>query len=139
MLTTRKGGDYIHTMPQSAFGNYLREKRIKNKMTLRAFCNRYGFDPAYISRLENSRLKPPSKEKLTVIADALGFVRNSVERVKFFDLAHLARSEYPNDIKNNADDALSLLPAFLRTRDGKKVDRKNVKKLIRFLEKKQNK
>jgi transcriptional regulator with XRE-family HTH domain len=121
-------------MPKSAFGNYLREKRLENKYTLRGFCDRYGFDTAYVSRLENNKIKPPSKNKLSAIASALSIQENSKEWTMFFDLAHLAKNEYPPDITKNAKQAVSLLPAFLRTEDGKRVSKKKVEELIKFLE-----
>ena len=122
-------------MPESAFGSYLRQKRLDRKLTLRFFCERYGFDSAYISRLENNKLKPPATDKLASIAKAIGLEKNSSEWTKFFDLAHLARNQFPADIKVEAAAAISLLPMFLRTKDGSKVSKKKVEKLIEFLEK----
>lgn len=121
-------------MPKSAFGNYLRKKRLKKNLTLRKFCDRYGFDTAYISRLENNKIRPPSKDKLAAIAKALSIPKNSKEWTTFFDLAHIAKSEYPPDITQNAEEVVALLPAFLRTKDGKRVSKKKVEKLIKFLE-----
>ncbi|KKR51010.1 MAG: transcription regulator [Candidatus Curtissbacteria bacterium GW2011_GWA1_40_16] len=123
-------------MSSSGFGDYLREKRLEKNFTLRAFCERFGLDTAYISRLETAKLKPPSTEKLTAIAEALGLQKNSKDWIKFFDLAHQARNELPEDVKQNAPEIISMLPAFLRTPDGKRVSKEKIEKLIRFLENK---
>lgn len=123
-------------MSNSGFGDYLREKRLEKNFTLRAFCERFGFDTAYVSRLETNKLKPPSADKLAALAEALGLQKNSQEWIKFFDLAHQARNELPDDVKENASEVISLLPAFLRTPDGKRVSKQKIEKLIDFLEKK---
>ncbi len=124
-------------MPESAFGNFVRKLRISSGSTLRGFCERYGFDTAYISRLENNKLRPPSKEKLIPLASALGLKPNSVEWINFFDLAHQSRNELPSDIANNAAGVISRLPSFLRTPDGKKISEAKINKLIEFLERRE--
>ncbi|MBI4039277.1 helix-turn-helix transcriptional regulator, partial [Candidatus Daviesbacteria bacterium] len=40
------------------FGDFFRVKRIELGFSLRAFCERYGFDPGNISRLERNILPP---------------------------------------------------------------------------------
>lgn len=115
------------------FGEFLRQKRLDLELTLRAFCSRFGFDTAYISRLENNKLKPPSsKDKLAAIANALGLKEESSERVKFFDLAYQARKELPPDIKKEAPEIIASLPAFLRKTDGR-VKKSKVEALVSFL------
>ena len=121
-------------MPKSAFGNYLREKRLEKNLTLRMFCERYGFDTAYISRLENNKITPPSKQKLIVVAEALEIPRETKEWTTFFDLAYMARNEFPSDIAQGAREVITILPAFLRTKDGKRVSNEKVEKVIKFLE-----
>lgn len=126
-------------MLNSGFGDYLREKRLEKNFTLRAFCERFGFDTAYVSRLETNKLRPPTSDKLAAIAEALGLQKNSKEWIKFFDLAHQARNELPEDVKENAPEIITMLPAFLRTPDGKRVSKEKIEKLIRFLENKGSK
>lgn len=123
-------------MLNSGFGDYLREKRLEKNFTLRAFCERFGLDTAYISRLETNKLKPPTSEKLTALAETLSLQKNSKDWIKFFDLAHQARNELPDDVKENAPEVISMLPAFLRTPDGKRVSKEKIEKLISFLESK---
>lgn len=118
------------------FGDFFRQKRLNLKLTLRSFCERYGFDPAYISRLENNVIKPPREErKLQGLAIALQLKKETEEWVIFFDLAYTANEEIPKDIKKAIPDLNSLLPAFLRTSDNKKISKEKSKELIDFLQK----
>lgn len=122
-------------MPEINFGDFFREKRLEKGFTLRSFCGRFGYDTAYISRIENNKMKPPSGEKLSVLAESLGLERNSRDWVNFFDLAYKAKNNLPKDIIQRAPEIISMLPAFLRTPDGKKVSKEKVEKLMEFLTK----
>jgi transcriptional regulator with XRE-family HTH domain len=56
-------------MPESPFGAFFKEMRIGQEMTLRHFCERHGYDPGNISKLERGLLPPPQSEaKLTEYA-----------------------------------------------------------------------
>lgn len=117
-----------------SFAELVKITRTKNGLTLRSFCKRFGYDPAYISRIETGKLSAPTDEdKLNGLAIALGFKRGSSDWVTFFDLAYESRSELPTDVKNNAPEVFSLLPAFLRTPDNKKISKEKVKELLDFL------
>ncbi|KKP81046.1 MAG: hypothetical protein UR81_C0008G0015 [Candidatus Levybacteria bacterium GW2011_GWB1_35_5] len=118
------------------FGEYFRNKRIEKKMTLRAYCSRYGFDPANISKVENDKLRPPKDgEKLKALAISLELKEGSQDWITFFDLAYQANNDIPKDIKKDASEVIRMLPRFLRTNDNRKIDRKKLKELIAFLEK----
>lgn len=118
------------------FGEYFRNKRTEKRMTLRAYCSRYGLDPANISKIENDKLKPPKdEEKLKALAMSLGLKEESESWINFFDLAYQANNDIPKDIKRDAQEVMKMLPRFLRTNDNKKIDRKKLKELIAFLEK----
>lgn len=116
------------------FAELVKTTRIKNGLTLRSFCKRFGYDPAYISRIETRKLSAPTdKDKLEGLATALGFKKDSPNWIRFFDLAYESRSELPYDVKKNAPEVFSLLPAFLRTPDNKKINKEKVKELLDFL------
>lgn len=130
---------YYNTMNKSQvpinqnFGEFFRQKRITLKFTLRSFCERYGYDPGNISRLERNILSPSiDQEKLEGYASALKISRDSEEWTTFFDLAHAAKGKIPEDILKNPH-ILSILPAFYRTARGKKLNKKNVNQLIQLL------
>lgn len=117
------------------FGEFFRSKRIALDLTLRAFCERYGYDPGNISRLERNVLSPTlDDEKLAGYAAALKISRDSEEWVMFCDLAHTAKGKIPEDLKSDKDIA-NLLPAFFRTMRNKKLNKNKLEKLVELLKK----
>lgn len=116
-----------------SFGELFRRKRIALGFTLRSFCERYGYDPGNISRLERSILSPSVVlQKLEGYALALKIRRDSEEWTMFFDLAHAAKGKVPEDLLRSPR-ILSILPAFYRTARGEKMDKGKIKKLIELL------
>ncbi|PJE67703.1 hypothetical protein COU95_00910 [Candidatus Shapirobacteria bacterium CG10_big_fil_rev_8_21_14_0_10_40_9] len=119
----------------TTFGEFFRQKRLSLGLTLRAFCERYGYDPGNISRLERNILLPTlSDEKLAGYASALKIERDSEEWVVFHDLAHAAKGKIPSDLRND-DEIAKMLPAFFRTMRNKKIDKEKLEKLIELLKK----
>jgi transcriptional regulator with XRE-family HTH domain len=117
-------------MKGKLFGSYFKEMRIKRRVTLRLFCETFGFDPGNISKLERGLLPPPqSKEKLEQYAQALGLRRGNSAWHEFFDLAAASRGQIPEEIL--ADDRLvKKLPVLFRTLRGEKVPEKKLDELI---------
>lgn len=117
------------------FGEFFRSKRIALGLTLRAFCEKYNFDPGNISKLERGILSPTvEQKKLEGYAMALKISKDSPDWVTFFDLAHIAKGSLPPDIKNN-EKTITFLPAFYRTVRGKKLTKEKINKLIEILNK----
>lgn len=116
------------------FGDFFRERRLSLGFTLRAFCQRYDYDPGNISRLERNILSPNiNEDNLAGYARSLGIKRDTEDWVTFFDLAHLAKGKLPEDIQKDRG-ANHLLPAFFRTMRNKKIDRARLEKLIKALD-----
>jgi transcriptional regulator with XRE-family HTH domain len=117
------------------FGSYFKELRIKRRLTLRQFCERFGFDPGNISKLERGLLPPPqSKGKLEQYAEALNLRKGSSAWYEFFDLAAASRGQIPEEIL--ADDRLvKKLPVLFRTLRGEKVPEKKLDELIETIRK----
>lgn len=117
------------------FGNFFRGKRVSLGLSLRSFCERYGYDPGNISRLERNILSPSvDDEKLAGYASALKIQRDSEGWVLFHDLAHAAKGKIPSDIKDD-EEVINMLPAFFRTMRNKKIDKQKLEKLIQLLKK----
>ncbi len=117
------------------FGEFFRQKRISLGFTLRSFCERFGYDPAYISRLERGLLPPPEdKDRLQAIAKALNIKEGSSEWVTFFDTAFISKGKIPSDILSQPE-AINHLPLLFRTARGKKLSKKELKSLIKILRK----
>lgn len=67
------------------FGNFIKEKRLAQGITLRGLAAEIGIAPAYMSDIEKSHRYPPDKEKLYAISKALQL--SDTDRDKMFDLA----------------------------------------------------
>ena len=92
-------------MVVKTFGEFLKQKRIAQGRTLRAFCHEQGFDHGNYSRMERGVLPPPQKEeKLAEYAEALGIARGSDEWLDLRDLASVALGRIPKDLMS--DEAL---------------------------------
>lgn len=121
------------TLPVQTFGEFFRQKRVQAELTLRSFCERFGFDPAYISRIERNLLLPPEdKNKLQGLAKALKIKETSTDWVDFFDLAHIAKGKLPPDILEKQK-SINYLPLFFRTARGEKLSKKKLKELIELI------
>ena len=117
------------------FGKMFRQKRVSFGLTLRTFCERFGYDPAYISRIEREILPPPEDtDKIQAFAKVLGIKEGTTDWVTFFDLAYIAKGKIPSDITENAE-SLRHLPLLFRTMRGKKLSQKKLQELVRLLNK----
>lgn len=114
-----------------SFGEFFRNRRVFQGLTLRLFCERFGYDPGNISRIERNILPPTiDEEKLSGYATALQISKGSEEWVQFFDLAYSAKGVVPVDLNQNT---ATILPAFFRTMRNKKLNREKMEKLIKIL------
>ena len=105
-------------MAARTFGAFFKQKRAETGLTLRAFCERHGFDAGNISKLERGMMAPPhGDEKLGAYAEALGLSRDSNERFEFHDLASAARGEIPADVLSDAEVVERLPVMFQAMRD----------------------
>lgn len=115
---------------QDNFTKYFKKRRIQLGYTTRKFAEAKGYDAGYISRLENGIIAPPSdQKKVAALAEALEIEKDSSEWINFLDLVALARSEVPEDIRNN-EVALKVLPAFYRGIRNKTLNKAEVDKLL---------
>jgi transcriptional regulator with XRE-family HTH domain len=118
---------------QLTFGEFFRLKRIETGLTLRSFCERFGYDPANISRLERDILPPPEdKDKLEALANALYIKKETKDWVEFFDLAYLSKGKIPADISSRKE-INQYLPLLFRTIRGKRLSKEKLQKLIKLL------
>lgn len=67
------------------FGEFLKEKRKSQKISLRELAKLLGISPPYMSDIENDHRNPPDKTKLDKIAQLLNFDQD--ERNQLYDLA----------------------------------------------------
>lgn len=117
----------------TTFGEFFRQKRINAGFTLRSFCERFGLDPAYISRIETNILPPPQdKDKLSALAKALGISEESSNWIDFFDLAYIAKGELPEDILKDKK-SIKYLPLLFRTARGQRLSKKKLQELVELI------
>jgi transcriptional regulator with XRE-family HTH domain len=116
------------------FGEFLKQKRLENKMGLRKFARIVNIDPSYIIRIERGTVPPPGeKETLDFFAEALDFAPDSDEYKKLFDLSAQERGSYvPEDVKSKFGNP-ELIPIFLRTIAGKKLDKEEIESIVNYI------
>jgi transcriptional regulator with XRE-family HTH domain len=84
------------------FGLIAKDLRLTNKLGIRKFCKKHGFEPANISKIERGQMCPPLTT-LTRYAVALGLIEGSKEFRNFYDLAYLCHGMVPTDILEHLD------------------------------------
>lgn len=121
---------------KAMFGSYFKElRREMTELSLRKFCEKNGYDPGNISKLERGILPPPqSRDKIRDYAEAIGLEEGSEEWVEFFDRAAASRGDIPQEILNDEEIA-GKLPVLFRTLRGDRVAEDELDKLIQALRK----
>ena len=111
-----------------AFGGYVKNLRLKKRLTLRDFCRKTEMDPSNWSKVERGLLPPPrSKEILERLARVLGLEDNSEEFLALIDLAVIAH--VPTELIPDSA-IINSLPIFFRTIRGEKPSHEELEKLI---------
>lgn len=115
------------------FGDFIKEKRLAKKATLRQFCSDYGYDPGNISKLERNLMPPPqSEEKLDDFAKALSIKKGTDDYRELYDLAFQTNKTF--QVKNISDEnLLHKLPSFFRTLDNKNLTEEKLDRLIELI------
>ena len=117
------------------FGDYVKQRRVAKRITLRAFSEAVGYDPANYSRMERGLLKPPTNpEKLAGFARELGMNRAGDEFKEMVRLAAISRGEIPPAILSD-EAVLAKLPVLFRTLEGDKVEPEMLDELFEAMKK----
>lgn len=114
----------------NTFGNYLRELRESREpmITQERLGELVGRKKMTINLIENGKNDPPKGELLEAFIEALNL--SDEERVKFRDLAAIARGAVPNDILEYFNDHQAMRNAIRRAQE-KKLSESDWDKLIR--------
>ncbi len=113
------------------FGDFMKQLRLKNKITLREFCRVTGIDPSNWSKIERGVLPPPkSKMMLEEIARVLKLTKESEEWYTLMDLA--AITHIPKELLSD-EMIIEKLPVFFRTLRGQKPTSGELENLIKLL------
>ena len=117
------------------FGDFVKDCRIKQNITLREFCRLNDLDPSNWSKIERGLLSPPrSKQVLTAIAKSLNMSSDSEDFKTLLDLA--AISQIPSHLLSDQS-ILEKLPVFFRTLRGEKPTRKELEKILKKYQRQQ--
>jgi transcriptional regulator with XRE-family HTH domain len=114
----------------NAFGEFVKARRQARGLTLRSFCEKHGFDPGNVSRLERGLMQPPQDEKKqSEFALALGLTAGTNDWQEFFDRAAACRGEIPSDLMAN-EKVVEKLPLLFRTLRGGPVPPERLDDLV---------
>lgn len=117
------------------FGEYVKEKRLTKKISLRQFARELGEDPSNWSKIERGTASAPQDEtKLAKIAIVLGINKKSEEWNHLFDLAKIDAGRIPDYLMSDKE-ILKSLPAFFRTVGSIKPKPEEIEKLIDIIRK----
>ncbi|HDP98046.1 MAG TPA: XRE family transcriptional regulator [bacterium] len=113
------------------FGEFIKQLRHQNRITLREFCRRTGIDPSNWSKIERGILPPPkSRMLLEEIAKILNVKKNSDNWYTLMDLA--AITHIPKELLSNQS-IVEKLPVFFRTLRGQKPTEEELENLIKLI------
>lgn len=108
------------------FGTYIKDLRIRAKVTLREFAKQLGMDPSNWSKIERAIIPPPANETLIPkISELLKLEAGEIQQLN--DLATVARGELPKDITDA--ELLAKVPAFFRALKGREYTAEDLEKL----------
>ncbi len=119
------------------FGEFVKGKRIQVGLSLRAFCERHGYDPGNHSKLERGILNPPDDDAyLAKLATALHIEKETGEWFDFYNYAAVARQQIPKALMDDAE-VVEKLPILFRTLQGDPLPARKMDELIDFIRRRQ--
>ena len=119
------------------FGDFIKDRRINSGQTLRAFCQRNGFDPGNHSKVERGIFNPPDDEQwMRQVAKALGIRQQTGDWFEFHNLASIARKQIPKVLMDDAE-VVDKLPVLFRTLEGEPLPEEKLDELIDFIRSRQ--
>jgi transcriptional regulator with XRE-family HTH domain len=116
------------------FGEFIKERRIKLRLSLRRFSDALNFDASQWSKIERGILAPPKSEGVLLrIADVLKIEKGSEEWNELKDLAALSAGRIPQDLLSDKE-LVQFLPLVFRTiRNSKPTEQelRNLAEIVR--------
>ncbi len=117
------------------FGEFVKERRITQKLSLRQFCRALDEDPSNWSKIERGIISAPQDEgKLKKIAGILGIEKGTDDWNRLFDTARIDAGRIPDYLMSDKE-ILKSLPAFFRTVGSIKPKPDEIEKLIEIIRK----
>src|SRR5262245_31264486 len=121
------------------FGKFIKELRARQRLGLREFCLKTGYDPSNWSKIEREISPPPKDhETLREWAKHLGLKADSDDWHKFFNYAAVDAGRIPDHLLED-EELAAHLPVFFRTLSGQKPSREDLEKLLDIIKGKNQK
>jgi transcriptional regulator with XRE-family HTH domain len=122
-------------MGRDTFGEFVRNLRLQQKLTLREFCREHDLEPANWSRMERGVTAPPQDRSiLERYARYLAIRPETEDWRRFMDLAAIDSGIIPEDIMTD-DVLLERVPVLFRAARGDKLTREQLDELLGLLRK----
>ncbi|PKO01241.1 MAG: XRE family transcriptional regulator [Chloroflexi bacterium HGW-Chloroflexi-4] len=103
------------------FGRRIRELRVSKGISLRDFAEMVCIDFTYLSKIENSKVDPPSEEKIRAMANVL-----EVDAEGLLDLAgKISPEQIRKAVESNSDVGI-----LLRKLQSQKLTNEQLKKML---------
>jgi transcriptional regulator with XRE-family HTH domain len=120
-------------MEHKRFADFVKERRLELRYSLRKFCQLLEIDPGNWSKTERGKLNLSlDDEKLKEMADLLELPDDSRERADFFAMAAIAKKEIPKEVYSD-EELVDILPIFFRTASGTQPTDEELDKIIETL------
>jgi transcriptional regulator with XRE-family HTH domain len=116
------------------FNQYIKELRLKKRLTLRDFCLQMKLDPSNWSKVERG-INPPPKDVVLLKKLADFFSLNQAEELELMDKAALERWEIPPDLAQNEVLMKNAMPAFFRIAREKDFSNQDVQEFVAGIKK----
>ena len=97
------------------FGELIKEKRLEKGITLRAFADKVGIAPAYMSDIEKSKRNAPTQEILEKMVSVLELSQEKSNEL--FDLAAKSKDGVAKDLKDYVSDNQNVRAALRKAKD----------------------
>jgi transcriptional regulator with XRE-family HTH domain len=115
------------------FGEFIKERRTKQGISLREFSRRIDTDPSNWSKTERGLLSPPrDPAMLKRIAKVLGIKVSSEAWTEMKDKAHIDAGRIPQDLLSDSELVQSLPLLFRTLRDEKPTPEELDRLLVRL-------
>ena len=118
----------------TTFGDFVKERRLHRRISLRAMSDAMEIDPSNYSKIERGRIQPPAPDKLDPYRKLLAIERGSEEDREMERLASIGRGQIPPALLSD-EQVMAKLPIFFRTLEGGPVDEALLEELYNTLRK----
>jgi len=112
------------------FGDFIKSRRRKHRITLREFCERTRTNSSFFSKLERGLAPPPEDQRqLNEWADVLKLEEDSPKREMFFKLAKMSYEPVDHPAVTDDKELAKVMPLLVYDSEGKPLNDSQLDKL----------